>query len=63
MGIHQGINLEDALTVAALSGCTLDRDSGEIVVRFPGQKTVRCNARKKSAPRALICLLRRIGAA
>jgi hypothetical protein len=60
---HAGMNLREALIEARAKGCTvrwLDQ-TGEVMIVHPAwPRRVRCNGRKKSAPRDLTLLLSRL---
>src|SRR5688500_16569560 len=61
--IKTGLNLRDALQVAARAGCSIKklRGTGEIIVEHPRDlRRVRINGRRKDSPRSLTRFLRRL---
>ena len=63
--VFHGMNLSVALGIAPMLGCEVRRPrrTGDVVVRHPRMgRSVRCNVRRKDAPRELTAYLLRVQA-
>ena len=62
MHIFYGMKLRTALKIAKTLGCVVydARRTGEVLVRLPNGRRLRINARRDTAPRELISVLRRL---